>query len=114
MPVEDKPRVNVSPDIQELLLTSPPPSGLCADSPDPVTFEVIVKDPITTEDPKDPSQLQVLGAFEFEVQYDETFLCVEIEPGPIPQGQMNCVTQQTEGVIQYGCVTITGGGPPTP
>ncbi len=113
-PVEDKPRVNVSPDFQKLLLTSPPPSRLCSDSPDPVTFEMIVKDPITTEDPKDPSQLQVLGAFEFEMQYDETFLCVEIEPGPIPQGQMNCVTQQTEGVIHYGCVTIAGGGPPAP
>ena len=114
LPAGAKPRINVSPDFQTLLLTSPPPSGLCSDSPDPVTFEVIVKDPITTEDPKDPSQFQILGAFEFELQYDEMSLCVDVRPGPIPQGQMNCITQQAGGVILYGCTTVPGSGPPAP
>jgi len=107
-PPESKPRVNLAPPEQDLVLTAPPASGLCADSPDAVTFDVLAKDPITSEDPKAPGELQELGAFEFELQYDDTFLCIEVAPGPVPQDEMNCVNQVTEGLIHYGCTTIPG------
>jgi hypothetical protein len=61
---------------------------------------------------------QQLGAFEFEVHFDETKVCVNIEPGAAitgtlenPQtGQFICIIEdkdssQLEGVARIGCVT---------
>jgi hypothetical protein len=61
-------------------------------------------------DPKDPGQLQQLGAFEFEVRYDWTKVCVVIQPGPAA-GSMICTIQDSqtmptlEGIARIGCVT---------
>jgi hypothetical protein len=62
-------------------------------------------------DPKDPGRDQELGAFEFELHYDETKVCVELVPGPAAQDMMciieDDVTESTlEGVARIGCVTL--------
>ena len=61
-------------------------------------------------DPKNPSLLQQLGAFEFEVRYDQKLVCIEIQPGTAASG-MICTIQDSvtaptlEGIARIGCVT---------
>jgi hypothetical protein len=61
-------------------------------------------------DPKSPSQLQQVGAFEFEVRYDQKLVCIEIQPGPAANG-MICTIQDSvnsptlKGIARIGCVT---------
>ena len=109
-----KPRINKSPSQHELLLSSPPASQQCADSADAVSFDVLIKDPITSPDPKTPSQLQVLGAFEFKTFFDPAFVCIEITPGQIPQGEMSCFSEQGSNFVRFGCATLTKLNPPQP
>ncbi|MEX0785265.1 MAG: cohesin domain-containing protein [Dehalococcoidia bacterium] len=113
-PPDAKPRVNVVPPAQELVLNAAPPAQLCEDSPDAISFDFVVKDPIVSPDPKDPSSYQQLGAFEFEVQYPSDWLCVEVLPGDIPQGEMSCLTLGAEGVVRFGCTTSVKEQPPAP
>ncbi len=61
-------------------------------------------------DPKDPSQLQQLGAFEFEVRYDTKLVCIEIQPGTAAAGMIctiddSATTPTLEGIARIGCVT---------
>jgi hypothetical protein len=62
-------------------------------------------------DPKDPSELQQLGAFEFEVRYDPRLVCIVIQPGSAA-GTMICTIQDSEtmptleGIARIGCVTV--------
>ncbi|MCI0890174.1 MAG: hypothetical protein J4O04_05150 [Chloroflexi bacterium] len=70
---------------------------------------------IVTSDPKDPSSFQQLAAFEFEVHYDNTKVCVDLNEGPdwVAAGAV-CIIEddqpdskpQLEGVARIGCVTI--------
>jgi hypothetical protein len=53
---------------------------------------------------------QQLGAFEFEVHFDDTKICVNIVPGPAA-ANMLCIVEdkdssQLEGVARIGCVTL--------
>jgi len=71
---------------------------------------------ITSPDPDDPSVDQQIGAFEFEVHYDATKVCVGITSGGAwSAAGAVCVIEdsesqpQLEGVARIGCVT-TGKG----
>ena len=72
--------------------------------------------PITSPDPKDPSQFQQLAAFEFEIHYDNKKICIDLTEGAawaIPGAF--CIVEDSdskpelEGVARIGCVT-TGKG----
>ena len=74
--------------------------------------------PIVSADPKNPSSFQQLAAFEFEVHYDSTKVCVDINEGPDwAAANAVCIIQddqpdskpQLEGVARIGCVTIGKG-----
>ncbi|OGO53292.1 MAG: hypothetical protein A2148_09225 [Chloroflexi bacterium RBG_16_68_14] len=106
--------IKKSPHVQELLLSAPPQSGRCEDGVDAASFQLLIKDPITSPDPKTPSQLQQLGAFEFTTRFDPSVVCVEITPGNIPQGEMSCRTQAGSGFVHFGCTTISSQIPPIP
>ncbi len=110
----NKPRVNKSPGNQVLQLSAPSASQNCADSPDTVTVQVEIKDPITSPDPKTPTQTQMLGAFEFQTFFDPALVCLSVAPGAIPMGEMTCFTEQGAVFIQFGCFTNDGAFPPQP
>jgi hypothetical protein len=86
------------------------PPVTCAGGSDSVTFSETLSIPIPTlPDPKDPSIDQELGAFEFEIHFDDTKVCVNIVAGPAAAG-MICIIEdkdssQLEGVARIGCVT---------
>ncbi|MBI4570640.1 MAG: hypothetical protein HY723_01720, partial [Chloroflexi bacterium] len=113
-PDSTKPRINKSPTDRELVLTAPAASGECADSPDAVMFEVLIKDEITSPDPKTPTLVQELGAFEFVTHFDPSVVCVEVAPGDIPLGEMNCSTINAPTYVQFGCTTLSSSNPPQP
>ncbi|MCH8007941.1 MAG: hypothetical protein IIC91_03685 [Chloroflexi bacterium] len=73
---------------------------------------------IVSPDPKDTSSFQQVAAFEFEVHYDSTKVCVDINKGPDwAAAEAVCIIQddqpdskpQLEGVARIGCVTIGKG-----
>jgi hypothetical protein len=78
---------------------------------DTAIFQEVLGSPIpVAPDPKDPSEDQQLGAFEFEVHYDWQKVCVQIVPGPAA-GNMTCLIEDSitkptlEGVAKMGCIT---------
>ena len=71
---------------------------------------------ITSPDPKNPNVAQQIAAFEFEVHYDSTKVCVGITTGAAwSAAGAICIIEdsaskpQLEGVARIGCVT-TGKG----
>ena len=73
---------------------------------------------IISPDPKDPSSFQQLAAFEFEVHFDDTKVCIDINVGAaFEAADAVCFIQdhqpdskpQLEGVARIGCVTIGKG-----
>jgi hypothetical protein len=113
VPNTPQPRVNKFPNERELVLTAPP-AATCEEMQDSVTFEVLVKDEITSPDPKATELLQQLGAFEFETSFDASLICIEITPGEIPSGEMVCFANQAEGFVHYGCTTKSDAPTPVP
>lgn len=111
-PDTTKPRINKSPSHVELTLTSRPQE--CADGPDAAVLEIIIKDSITSPDPKTPTQLQQLGGFEFRTRFDPSVVCVEVEAGSIPLGEMTCFTIAGDGLVRFGCTTASAQNPPFP
>jgi hypothetical protein len=89
-------------------LSAPPQSGDCQDGQDSAQFDVLIKDPITSPDPKTPAETQQLGAFEFEVHFDPNLVCVSVAPGSIPIGEMSCFSLAGEGFVRFGCITLSG------
>jgi hypothetical protein len=67
--------------------------------------------PIAAVDPKGSGKTVTLGAFEFEVNYDDNKVCVTIEPGQAA-ATMTCFIEDAEtkptleGVARIGCVTV--------
>ncbi|MCH8995032.1 MAG: hypothetical protein IH959_08730 [Chloroflexi bacterium] len=118
-----KPRNVKLPALQNLFLTRqgvkiPPvqcvgPQG----GNDAAAFTHQLSGPVTKPDPKGSGQPQQLGAFEFEVHYDATKVCVVLQPGPAA-ANMTCFVQDDvtkpvlEGVARIGCVTIGKTGFP--
>ncbi|MCH8010088.1 MAG: Ig-like domain repeat protein [Chloroflexi bacterium] len=73
---------------------------------------------ITGADPKNPSVTQQLAAFEFEVHYDSTKVCIDINVGAAFEAAgAVCIVEddqpdskpQLEGVARIGCITIGKG-----
>ncbi len=108
------PRINKSPNLLSLPLSSPPATQRCEDSTDTVTFNVVLKDAITSPDPKSTAHLpQQLGAFEFATYFDPSRVCIDIAPGQIPLSGMNCMTQRGAAFVHFGCTTMSKASPPT-
>jgi hypothetical protein len=86
------------------------PPQTCLSSTDTAILTEQLDIPIpAVVDPKDPSQLQQLGGFEFEVRYDPSLVCVELVPGPAADTMICTVQDATnstlEGIARIGCVT---------
>lgn len=86
------------------------PPLTCAGGTDSATLQERISIPIPIlPDPKDPSINQELGAFEFEVHFDDTKVCINIVPGAAA-ADMICIVEDKdsstlEGVARIGCVT---------
>ena len=107
-----------SPDLQNVFLTQqgakiPPPD--CLAGTDAAVLEERLSAPIEAEpDPTDPQALRQVGAFEFEVHYDNKKVCVEIQPAGFwaTAPDVICTIEDSvtmpalEGVARIGCVTI--------
>ncbi|MEX1254346.1 MAG: hypothetical protein WEE64_08390 [Dehalococcoidia bacterium] len=104
-PTPPNPRINKTPAKLDLALTTPPPAGPCVNGPDSVTFQMQVKDPIQSIDPKDPQALQLLGAFEFELSFDPAVVCVQVAPGALAANMICFTNNVVPGTIHYGCVS---------
>ena len=107
------PRINKSPNLVSLALSSPPATQRCEDSADTATFDVMVKDTILSPDPKATAELQQLGAFEFTTYFDPSRVCIDIAPGQIALSGMTCFTQQGAAFVTFGCATVSKASPPT-
>jgi hypothetical protein len=71
---------------------------------------------IVSPDPKNPSVFQQLGAFEFEVHYDDKKVCINLTIGEaFTAAGAVCIIEdaaskpQLEGVARIGCVTVGKG-----
>ncbi|MEX1254345.1 MAG: hypothetical protein WEE64_08385 [Dehalococcoidia bacterium] len=106
------PRMNLSPASLDLALTTPPQSGQCADSPDSATFQMQIKDPITSVDPEAPPALQQLAAFEFRVFFDPALVCIQAVGGWAGPSVFCIVDNFTPGLLHFGCVSL--GKTPVP
>ncbi len=92
----------------------PPPD--CLSSSDIAAITEALDHPIASPDPKDPSQVQQLAAFEFEVYYDNKKVCLTLDEGTaFVAGGAVCIIEdsstkpQLEGVARIGCVTSGKG-----
>jgi hypothetical protein len=115
-PVSQPPFVK-SPSLQNLWLTRqgtkiPPvqcvgPQG----GDDSADLSVDLGVPVAALDPKGSGKVVNVGAFEFEVNYDDNKVCVTIEPGQAAVN-MTCFIEDAEtkptleGVARIGCVTV--------
>ncbi|MFV2070213.1 MAG: hypothetical protein ACC645_24865, partial [Pirellulales bacterium] len=89
----------------------------------PTALSEVLSQAIVSPNPKDPSAFQQIGAFEFEVHYDNKKVCVDLTSGdawtpgsgtlgaPVT-GEVICIVEddvskpQLEGVARMGCVTV--------
>jgi len=109
-----QPRINKSPTLVRLPLSSPPETQRCEDSADTATFNVTVKGTIVSPDPKATAELQQLGAFEFTTYFDPSRVCIDIAPGPVAlSGTMTCLTQRGAAFVTFGCASTSKASPPT-
>jgi hypothetical protein len=110
--------------LQNLFLTSQDPvklaPRLCQESTDTATFTHELSNFPSSISPK--GQPQTVAAFEFEVRFDQKWLCVNIEPGAYvtgnPQMNWSCFildkdSSLLEGIARIGCVSV-GKVPPSP
>jgi hypothetical protein len=86
------------------------PPNTCLSSTDIATFAEQLDVPIpNAPDPKNPSQPQQLGAFQFEVRYDSKAVCVELVAGPAAGGMICTIQDATntslKGIARIGCVS---------
>jgi len=90
------------------------PPDTCLAGTDEIVLQEQLDRPIpAAPDPKDPEELQQVGAFEFEVHYDSKKVCVEIQPAGFwaTSGTVLCIIEddvtkpQAEDVARIGCVT---------
>ncbi|MCH7698847.1 MAG: hypothetical protein IH865_07915 [Chloroflexi bacterium] len=92
------------------------PPADCLSGDDIAALAEALDHPIASPDPKDPSQPQQLAAFEFEMHYDATKVCVTLTEGAAwtAAGAVCFVEDsntkpQLEGVARIGCVTAGKG-----
>jgi hypothetical protein len=109
------------PHLKNLFLTAQgtklPPSA-CEASTNTAVFQHLLTAMPNSPDPKDPSETQIIGGFEFEVVFDEDLVCVNIEPGQyaIDTGMICFVDDknqglQPDGLARIGCVVQGKNGP---
>ncbi len=112
------PRMQKSPSLQNVWLTrqgSKVPPTDCLAGTDIGTLTEQLNQAITSQDPKDPSAVQQIAAFEFEVLYNNKKVCVDLTTGAdwVTAGAI-CIIEdsaskpQLEGVARIGCVTQKG------
>jgi hypothetical protein len=93
----------------------PPLNCITGSVPKGGSLEEVLDQGITSPDPKGLTEFQLLGAFEFELNFDETKICVELKAGPEFEAEGTCliediVTKNTlEGVARIGCFTVKKG-----
>ena len=113
------PKMSKSPALQNVFLTRQgskiPPSDCLAGTNIGGLSEAL-NQAIVSADPKDPSAFQQLAAFEFEVHYDATKVCVDLSVGAeFEAAAAVCIVEdsvsqsQLEGVARIGCVTVGKG-----
>jgi hypothetical protein len=103
------------PKVQNLWLTSQGPKlapRLCQESSDTATFSHEISNAPTSVSPK--GEPQTVAAFEFEVRFDQKWICVNLEPGQYvtgnPQMNWSCFvldkdSSQLEGMVRIGCAS---------
>jgi hypothetical protein len=85
------------------------PPFTCDAGTDGTTLVERIHIPIDNLDPKDPSQLQELGGFSFQVKFDPLKVCVDLAPGPswqVNPQQICTVDGSVQGVARISCVTL--------
>jgi hypothetical protein len=87
------------------------PPARCESGTDGATLNEGINIPISSQDPKGQTGVQQLAAFEFEVRFDPSLVCVSIAPGPDWDATVSaiCSSLINEGVIRFGCVTAGKG-----
>jgi hypothetical protein len=86
------------------------PPSTCEASTDTAVFSHAISSLPVTPDPKDPDEVQRIGAFEMSVIYDDDLVCVDIEPGEYATDTgMVCFTVGNA----IGCVTVGKDPPPS-
>jgi hypothetical protein len=83
------------------------PPARCEDGTDVANLSEGINIPISSQDPKGVTGVQQLAAFEFEVRFDPSLVCVSIAPG-VDWTSANgaiCSALVNEGLIRFGCVT---------
>ncbi len=75
------------------------PPNTCLSSTDSATFAEQLDVPITSPDPTNPSQQQQLGAFQFEVHYDATLICLQLVAGPAASGMLCTIQDDTNSTL---------------
>ncbi|MCI0889692.1 MAG: hypothetical protein J4O04_02710 [Chloroflexi bacterium] len=91
------------------------PPADCLSGTDAAVLEERLDVPIpAAPDPKDAGLLQQVGAFEFEVHYDNKKVCIEIQPAGFwaTAAEVICIIEdsatkpEAEGIARIGCVTV--------
>ena len=92
------------------------PPLTCEQGSDTHVFNEVLSRPVTTVDPKavdikgeplSSAAIQEIGAFEFEVRFDQKLICVELEAGP-GATNMDCVIKNLDGIGSMHCVSKKG------
>ena len=115
------PKMSKLPALQNVWLTRQgdeiPPAD-CLAGTDIGSLTEVLSQAIDSPDPKEPGSVQQLAAFEFEVHYDNTKVCVDLTVGDaFVAAGATCVVEddepdskpQFEGVARVGCVTVGKG-----
>jgi hypothetical protein len=107
----EAPRMLKSPALQNIFLTRQgdkiPPSS-CQGGSNVANLNESLDQTIGFPDPKDPSVLQQLGAFQFEVRFDDKLVCVDVEAGLVSPNLI-CDTLVAKGLVRFGCFSIGKG-----
>jgi hypothetical protein len=103
-----------TPELANLFLTAQGPKldpDTCEESTDVLEITHSISNHPSSPDPKDPSALQDVGGFEFEIWFDEQWICVDAAAGQFATDNgMSCLTSTADGFVRFGCFTI---GKPT-
>jgi hypothetical protein len=105
-----QPRVAKVPAIQNVFLTrqgAKIPPARCEDGTNVANLDETINIPITSQDPKNPSVFQKLGAFQFEARFDDKLVCVSVDAGGAwaTNTQVVCSQVAAKGLLRFGCVT---------
>jgi hypothetical protein len=72
------------------------------------TFTHVLSHSVDSPDPKNPTETQRIGAFEFEVRFDQKLVCVNVEPGQyaIDTGMVCIIDDKNDGIQPQGLARI--------